>query len=404
MRLLSASARPLVLRFPGRSLRNPVSYRQNSQASTTKSSELDALKAKLESAKTEWKGYQQRYLEIKTSRDNFQQQYNQLSEDNKRLSHERSLIAERYQKLESNAHKTREQQKAQTSQIHQLTQKLTEVQRLQSETARDAVQLRATGVKQDQEVAKSRKLVRALDDISTIKRLLLPVGDFDVDPRYAMRTSALRLGYWVTRINAEGVASNRETNENLINSFLRHAKIEADPEILCVYSDGAKFSAEQTGAAAVSPSIPYARLRRLDNGHSVSVGIFEIEGIVLALEIAMDLARPRQRVVLFTDSELHAQTDDPRAWLRDVRQDSEIVVRAARALKFLDAKSIRVSISWLGRDAHAEGGLYAHALARRAATMSRMKTVTLSEDFWENKARKQALDAARDHAFNSDVG
>lgn len=256
-----------------------------------------------------------------------------------------------------------------------------------------------------EELAQHTKECQVEQDVKLILRLLRPL-EISEEP-YAIRNPDLLLGQWTLRLKGEYDKSYDVSRvEASLKSLSRHARVAEDPDILPIYSDGSQFGSDLS-AAAVAPSIPYAKLQRIATPPDVrytSSNVAELEGITLALEIAQDIARPQQRIVIFTDSLNHAKENASRCWLEDPRRENGALTRAAKALTGLEGKGVGVSITWLAKECEVVGNRFAHRLGRIAKDLAESETFTLSNAYWTKRAQAEALKAARHHAFVSDVG
>ena len=264
-------------------------------------------------------------------------------------------------------------------------------------------------------------------EMSIVDRLLHTIKDMDnSQQRDAISKPILRLQEWLYRSDRER-DNQRKNQQEVMKSMTRHEDIAKEPDILRIYSDGAQYSMSSSGgkflirahvdlrvtctdesdiASAVAPLHSYARLSRIlpNSKENLGSGITELEGLALALETASILAKPNQRVVLFTDSHRHSEQHG-RMWYEDPRKgESSPLKRAAKALLELEERGATVHLSWLAKDCVIIGSRLAHGLARQAAALKEPYFLELSDDYWSSMVRDDALQMARDWCYHSDTG
>ena len=248
------------------------------------------------------------------------------------------------------------------------------------------------------------------NDLNVIARMLPSM----VEPVFSRETldaadPVTRLQNWL--FDLEGKSPEKRAQ---MDSMMRHDSLVRDGNLISIYTDGALFYGSRRGSAAIVPSLGYARLQGggLNRGgfnsteKAYTSGATELDGLTLALESAVDLVKPQQRVVIFTDYRAFADQDALVMWLEDARHNSRTLHRTLDALKQLEKKHTQIRICWLAKDCLIQGSRLAHQGARMSAYLDNNEDtpLILSEDTWANTISTSALQAARKAVYVSDVG
>ena len=371
MTTLSRSLRPAICKSPRTSLGSFNQFRQQSNEDGQKLQEANDLKQRLNASVNQAQRFRSEASAAKVALNDSKQRSKIIN--NRASSFENQLIESRRQ-----------------------------VSHLEHE-------LRAANssvTKVGQELARLQNAYNNRESLDVVRRLLTTnEGEVEDDPSILGKPE-IRLWDWTFKLSTE-TYGKEEHYEQLYKSLVRHERYVRDPSILCIYTDGAKFSPGSLGASAVVMSIPYAKLARVIpvQKHKVELSnvFVELEGIVLALEVAAEVAKPRQEVVVFTDCTSNLN-DDIKKWLEDPRIENRGLERAAKALIALEARGCSIKAVWLGKDGDVLGSRFAHILARKATGLPHPHSMIMSHEAWNARISKESLESARHEIFVSDVG